>query len=355
MPVTSIWLNLSKTRFGVCPLKAKETLLCEAIKDYLKTALGLSQADGQVTPLASLAAAVGGNMESPQSITIRIKKLAMGETTMLSRKWFTATTALFIALLFSTLHSIACYADEGEESIVPDRPDFTDSSVTVGHLHFQVEFGALWEWQRIDGSGLDTVSAPLLLRLGLGDDFELRLESNTLAAMRVSQSAGGSGWTKGFSPVGIGFKYHFKDVGTSPLDPSLGVLVTIGLPSGTGDFHSDSTTFLAKLSAEFDLAPGFGLGTNVGLLNDTNDLGMRYTAALASASFGIDLGGRAGAFFDGYVLSNGAGDEGVVAALDTGFTYLVNPDMQYDIAIGSGVRGEDFPDFYLTSGLSLRF
>ena len=171
-------------------------------------------------------------------------------------------TAFKLPLLIFLAVTTSAYAQNNgaEEPLVTDRPDLADSSVTVGHLVTQVEFGFLWERPQGEGPDVDAVSVPLLLRFGIGDDFELRLESGTLSGLRTTSPTGNTDWESGFAPVDIGFKYHVKDAGASPLDPSLGVQLMIGPPAGSGPFRSDSTSVTFKLSGDFDFAPASAWG-----------------------------------------------------------------------------------------------
>ena len=145
-------------------------------------------------------------------------------------------TAFKLPLLIFLAVTTSAYAQNNgaEEPLVTDRPDLTDSSVTVGHLVTQAEFGLLWERPQGEGPDVDAVSVPLLLRFGIGDDFELRLESGTLSGLRTTSPTGNTDWESGFAPVDIGFKYHVKDAGVSPLDPSVGVQLMIGPPPAAG-------------------------------------------------------------------------------------------------------------------------
>ncbi len=250
---------------------------------------------------------------------------------------------------------VAAIAQSDDEPLVTDRPDLTDASVTVGHMRLQAEFGLLWE--RLEGktADFDYLSVPILLRYGIGGDFELRLETASLSGVHTLLTCCGPRWKSGFSPIDIGFKYHFKDAGEASLDPSMGAIVMIGLPSGTKEFRSDAAGLMFKLALDFDLAPGIGLGPNFGFLNEEDDLSERFTAALVSASLGFDLAAGAGAFAEFSFESAGSSEDGSILILDGGFTYLFSDNAQYDIALGKAVRGEGVPDFFLTTGLSLRF
>ncbi|HUX05737.1 MAG TPA: hypothetical protein VMX35_00350 [Acidobacteriota bacterium] len=84
---------------------------------------------------------------------------------------------------------------------------------------------------------------------------------------------------------------------------------------------------------------------NFGFLNEEDDLGKRFTAALANASLGFDTAAGAGAFTEFSFESSGTSEDGSILILGGEFTYLFSDNAQYDIALGIGVRGVGVPDF----------
>ena len=60
--------------------------------------------------------------------------------------------------------------------LVTDRPDFTESTKTIPRGHLQIEAGFTFVYDRRGDDRLRDHAAPeLLLRIGLADDFELRI------------------------------------------------------------------------------------------------------------------------------------------------------------------------------------
>ena len=82
-------------------------------------------------------------------------------------------TCLASLALLAPLSAIA--ADDG---IVTDRPDFVESSNVVGRGRFQIETSVLAERDKSDGVRARTYSMPTLLRYGVGDVLELRVETD---------------------------------------------------------------------------------------------------------------------------------------------------------------------------------
>src|SRR5437868_5360517 len=68
---------------------------------------------------------------------------------------------------------------EGEDELVTDRPDFTESSEVVRRGAYQFESGVTFESDVVDGARGRSVSAPgSLLRIGLGRRTELRISTD---------------------------------------------------------------------------------------------------------------------------------------------------------------------------------
>src|SRR5258708_25388405 len=98
-----------------------------------------------------------------------------------------------------------------EDYINPDRPGIADGSNVVGTGRFQVEMGLQEEFRRNDGARERTLFVPTLLRLGLSQDWELRVETNAYIWDRVRDPATGVSKSEGASTGSLGVKYHFMD------------------------------------------------------------------------------------------------------------------------------------------------
>ena len=80
---------------------------------------------------------------------------------------------LVVFTLFSVeLNLTGLPQDTGDNVIVTDRPDITESAIVVPTASLQVENGATWTVGR-HAKGLDICQS--LLRLGVGEGYELRL------------------------------------------------------------------------------------------------------------------------------------------------------------------------------------
>ena len=106
-------------------------------------------------------------------------------------------------LALAAASSAAAQTAEGaaEDYINPDRPGIADGSNVVGTGRFQVETGFQREFRHDGASHERTLFIPTLLRLGLSQAWELRVETNTYTWDRVSDPAAGVTKSEGASPV----------------------------------------------------------------------------------------------------------------------------------------------------------
>ena len=102
--------------------------------------------------------------------------------------------------------ALACCAVHAEEPIATDRPDFVESSDVVGKGRFQIETSLAWERDKSGGVSSRARATPTLLRLGVSDNLELRLETDGLLRTRVAGLS-----ESGTADAAIGFKWHLAD------------------------------------------------------------------------------------------------------------------------------------------------
>jgi len=111
----------------------------------------------------------------------------------------------------------------------------------------------------MDGVSDQRVMAPLLLRAGIVQRWEFRLETNSY----VFQRSGDGLREEGGAPVALGAKYQITDP-TDRTAPSFGVIARLMPPSGSGSFRSRRTSADLRLAADWDFAPNWSLNPNIG-------------------------------------------------------------------------------------------
>src|SRR3989338_3302069 len=93
------------------------------------------------------------------------------------------------------------------EALVTDRPDAAEASITVGKHRFQVETSFAFSRDTDTGTTTKTVSFPTLLRFGVWEPFEIRMEGE----MYTFQTETGATVERGLSDLAFGVKFHAMD------------------------------------------------------------------------------------------------------------------------------------------------
>jgi hypothetical protein len=236
----------------------------------------------------------------------------------------------------------AAMAAQADDAISPDRPDFTNGPDVMAARRLQLETSAAW--QRDATTRLR--STPTLLRLGVGHDLELRLETDGALRQRHPDASGRG-------DLGLGFKWQMQDGDEGK--PGLGWLFDMTTPTGSGSFKGHGARPTLSFLAQWELPSGCSLGTMAGLVTERNDADQRYTAALLSASLGFPLGEKLRGFAEiaGQQLASNRNGGNVVTA-GTGLAWQLTNDAQLDAAVFRGLNHHT-PDWSWTVGLSLRF
>lgn len=242
-----------------------------------------------------------------------------------------------VAMLLCT--GLPAWADD---TISPDRPDFTNGPDVMAASRIQIETGGAW--QREASTRLR--STPMLLRLGVGHDLELRLETD--GALR-QRNPGGSGR----GDLAVGFKWQLQE--GDEAKPGLGWLLEVQTPSGSGPFKGQGLRPGVSFLAQWELPAGWSLGTMAGAFVDRNDAGQRYTAGLLSASLGMPLSEKLHGFAElaGQQLASSR-NGGNIVTVGMGLAWQLTDDVQLDTAVFRGLN-RSTPDWAWTVGLSIRF
>lgn len=257
--------------------------------------------------------------------------------------------ALSVAALSSALAGVSTGAHA--QTIGTDRPDFVESSSTVGRGNIQVEGSVAFDHTEMFGTEVDNWTTPFLFRVGIADSWELRLESDWLVSSRLDDDTPGglNRTTTGVSDVAFGVKWAFlKSKGAGP---AMAALVHADLPSGSDDFRGRGTRPSLRIVAEWALEGDWGIGIMPGVVYDRDDDG-RFAAGILGAVVGKGITERTRAFVE-IAFEQLAEDEhgGNVGFVDFGGTFLLNDRWQLDAAAVVGVT-DRAPDLGFTLGLS---
>ena len=257
---------------------------------------------------------------------------------------FRLRVAVLIALTGAVLPGAA-----SSQSIGTDRPDFVESSSTVGKGSVQIEGSVAFDETKTLGTEVENFTTPFLFRVGIAEGWELRLESDWF--IRSTEEGGASpGTTQGVSDFAIGVKWAFfaPETGSAP---AMAALVHADLPTGSGVFEGDGTRPSLRLVAEWALEGDWGIGIMPGIIYDRAG-GERFVSGIFGAVVGKGLTDSLRAFVE-IAFEQIAKDQdgGNVGFVDFGGTFLLNPRWQLDAAAIVGVTDQAI-DYGFTLGLS---
>lgn len=237
--------------------------------------------------------------------------------------------------------------------LTTDRPDTTESPFTVDAGHVQVEttiFGYVSSFRTADGRRADELDVGVAnIRIGLTPSVELDLgwqaygvtSDGSTAADRSGAGAvvvrskinlwGNDGGQSAFALLPYVVIPTDRTNGLSPEDPEFGVLLPLSLT----------------------LTDHIGLGLNTGLAVSRSEPGAPYRVSVpVTASLAVGWIDRIGSYYE--VAAQFGGGDGAAISLNTGVTWLANPNLQFDTGIGFGVtRAADALAPFV--GFSIRF
>lgn len=223
--------------------------------------------------------------------------------------------------------------------LAADRPDTTESPITVDAGHIQIE-ASLYNYRENDGNESHTYGA-INFKLGLTDSSDLQFVFDSY----VDEQGGG----QGVSDLTIRYKYNLW--GNDGGDTAFALFPFVKIPTNS-DLSNEQWEGGLILPFSINLAEGIGLGL-MGefdyLYNDDAD--EHQLEFLHSAALGFDVTARFGAYLE-YVgiITEG----GYQAFLGGGLTYALNDNLVWDVGAQFGLN-EDAEDLSLFTGFTVRY
>lgn len=265
-----------------------------------------------------------------------------------------------IRLPLALLLALACpwtQAQEGsrdkQEPISADRPDFVESSEVIGKGRLQLETSFLTERERNDEERQRSLSMPTMLRVGLSESLELRVESDGRTVQHTTQQATGEReTTAGYADTAFGLLWHAADARGSL--PSIGVLAAAELPTGSKRLRGEGVRPSLRVVGEWDLPDDMGLGVMPGIGVERGEETGRYTygifGVVLEKQFNPRLRGLVQLAMPQIARSRHGGTE---ASVGIGAAWLISNDCQLDTLFARGLN-ERTPYASWTVGLSFR-
>lgn len=259
---------------------------------------------------------------------------------------------LWITLVFGILTAPAAIA--AADTISTDRPDTVESSAVVGKGRFQIETSLAYQRNNSGATRSRVRSTPTLLRLGVSEHWELRLETDGRLAA-TNEDATGSARERGYADMALGFKWHQQDGDLAQGRPAIAWLVHVDVDSGSAPFRGQGLRPSVRMVAEWELPKDFGLGLMPGFIIDRNPDGRRFVAGILAAVVSKPLTERLRGFLEIAASQlTSAANGGKVVTFDAGLAYLLTRDMQIDLALARGLNRAT-PELAWTVGWSARF
>ena len=246
-------------------------------------------------------------------------------------------------------------ADRWADALVTDRPDFTESPLTVAPGRVQLEGG--YTFSRLESERSHTVGE-LLARIGVVDRLEFRLGLNSFVFRSEpdavdSLPSGRNRSVRGLEDVTLGLKVEvLRPPPSMPGLPQLGILAGTTIPTGHSEIGSSGLQPGAILAAGWDLTEWLSAGMNVGYAYP-EDENSRFDELSGSLALGFGLTKRLGAFAEWYGIYPLPSDREAANNADAGFTYLLSPGFQLDARLGVGLGGPQ-PNFFIGAGAAWR-
>lgn len=257
-------------------------------------------------------------------------------------------SSLAAAILLGAAAS-ACAADD---TIATDRPDFVESSAVVGKQRLQIETSFALDRSNSRGASDVLRSTPTLVRFGVSDTVELRVETDGALRQRSRTADTGTARERGYGDLSLGLKWHAMDAAGAA--PAVALLLHADLSSGSAAFRAPGTRPSARLVAEWELPQGMSFGLMPGIGYEQHDGGRKAFGMLGATigkSFTERLRGFAEISSPRIIRSAYGGTEAIAT---TGLAYLLRRNLQIDTALSRGLNSRS-PDLSLTVGVSVKF
>lgn len=247
----------------------------------------------------------------------------------------------------------ALAAEPRLRDLATDRPDKTESPITVdgGHVQIEMDFVTYTRDRSRQGRVEQVSAAPLNLKLGIGHTADLQLLVEPYLSRREQAAAGGRrANTSGFGDVTVRYKQNL--VGDDGGRTAVALMPFVTLPTaarGLGVDRMEGGLIVPVSTKVFGL--DLGLMSEIDLVSD----GRKYIpSAIHSATLGFDLGPQWGLYTEVYTEQSFAQRAATVVTFDAGLTFRPAADIQFDLGVNLGVTSAA-DDVMAFVGLSRRF
>lgn len=221
---------------------------------------------------------------------------------------------------------ISFHFELNAQQIVTDRPDQTESSLTVPWKSLQIESGLLTGFTGNNNSEKEFLIPTTLLRYGLTKNIEIRIVEQLEYLRNIETSDGNFG----ISDFEFGAKFQLLKSET--INTEIAFISHLIIPCGTNEFSNNSFGTVNKLAVSHSINEQIGLGYNLGYDYFGSGKGdLTYSVAL-----GIGITEKTGVYIETYGEIIEFKDP--VSKFDSGITYLIKNNLQLDFSFGLGLN-----------------
>lgn len=289
---------------------------------------------------------ITNKMVSQATRSDRVMKISASLLTLLA-------LSLLTSMAQAELLNPLAQAEEVQEGVImTDRPDVVESSYTVGKGRFQIEAGfGIATDKHTPGTKETAQFIPTLLRYGVSENLEIRLETDNYQKIK-SEIAGGTTSVDGMTDIALGVKWHSQD--QKGVMPSVGWLAHVDLPTGATAFKGRGARPSLRTVLEWEFANEISVGIMPGIISQTNATD-RYVAGILVGVIGKEWTEefRTFAEISGQEIAT-AKNGGSYVTFDFGGAYLVNNTLQLDASVQLGAN-DNTPDQSWAIGVSKKF
>ncbi|MFT4177313.1 MAG: transporter [Luteolibacter sp.] len=232
-----------------------------------------------------------------------------------------------------------------------DRPDATESPITVDAGHFQIE-STFFDYSRDRENGVKSevfTYGSLNLKAGLLDNVDLQIVLDSFIE-ETTKSQGVRTTVSGFGDLQARVKINFwgNDGGAT----ALGLMPFVKIPTGTAVSNGEwEGGIILPFSMELTEKIGLGLMAEADFVHTGDDYATEF---VHSAVIGYDLTDKIGTFIEYIGVAGSEGDSSYRATAQTGITYALSENMMLDTGVRVGLN-DAAEDFGVFVGGSIRY
>ena len=215
------------------------------------------------------------------------------------------------------------------QNIITDRPDQTESPITLEKGRLQIESGIL---NQAEGEGSDALKSLIiptnLFRYGISNKVELRM----VLQLDGIEVYGDETYQFELGHVELGAKTVLNQTEDSKVQIAL--LSHLQLPKRNWSHFEDQLGFFNRISIAHNLTQKSSIGYNFGYNHYARGEGnLIYTLAI-----GHSITEKLSIYFEPYgsIFSNST----PLFNFDYGFTYLIHSNLQLDLSFGQGLNDD---------------